>query len=185
MIVSRYQLVMHTALAELIDRLARLHLADRRDGDLNPAQVAALDYLARANRFSRMPSAVAEFLAATRGTVSQTLKSLARKGLVRESADAADRRVRRYDVTPAGYSALRGRRPAPGLPQGGDEAQAIEAALRRLIEATLRARGQRSFGLCRTCRHHAARDGAPYCGLLALKLQPEEADQICQEHAAA
>ena len=77
-------------LTDLLDRLARLHLASRRDDALNPAQAAALDYLARANRFSRMPSAVADYLAATRGTVSQTLKALAAKGLIVEQADPAD-----------------------------------------------------------------------------------------------
>jgi len=67
---------------ELIERLARVSAADEWADDLNPTQKAALAYLARANQYSRSPSQVAEFLAATRGTVSQTLKALARKGLI-------------------------------------------------------------------------------------------------------
>jgi predicted transcriptional regulator len=61
--------------AHLIDRLERLTRAGEGLG-LNPAQWEALRFLARANRFSRSPAAVADYLASTRGTVSQTLIAL-------------------------------------------------------------------------------------------------------------
>ena len=176
---------MTSALTDLLDRLSRLHLSERRDEDLNPAQIAALDYLARANRFSRMPSAVADYLASTRGTVSQTLKALARKGLIREHPGETDKRARRYDLTSEGQSALARLPGPPGLDLPPHRIAQTEAALRQLLEAMLQARGRRSFGLCKTCRHHGARDGAPYCALLDLPLQPEETGQICLEHAAA
>ena len=59
--------------AELMDRLERLARMGEQTGRLNPAQWEALRYLARANRFSRTPAALADYLAATRGTVSRTL----------------------------------------------------------------------------------------------------------------
>jgi DNA-binding MarR family transcriptional regulator len=175
--------VLFRSLTALLDRLARLHLHERRDDDLNPVQRAALDYLARANRFSRMPSAVADYLAATRGTVSQTLKSLARKGLIREHTPPGDQRARRYDLTAEGHSLAT--RPAAALPLAPGDAAAAEAALRNLLTAMLDARGRRSFGVCKTCRYHGARDGGPYCTLLDLALTAEETEQICIEHAAA
>ena len=172
-------------LTDLLDRLARLHLASRRDDALNPAQAAALDYLARANRFSRMPSAVADYLAATRGTVSQTLKALAAKSLIVEQADPADGRARRYDLTDSGRALAATLHEPPGLALSADETAAAIAALQTLLTGFLSARGGRSFGLCHSCRHHGARNGAPYCRLLDLPLAGGEPDQICREHEAA
>jgi DNA-binding MarR family transcriptional regulator len=80
----------------LINRLARLDAAETWEVDLNPAQLAALDYLVRANRFSRAPSQVAEYLGTTRGTMSQTLKSLVRKGYLTERGSESDRRSISY-----------------------------------------------------------------------------------------
>ena len=98
------------ALSELILRLARLELAGAWQDDLNPAQRAALAYLARANRFSRAPSQVADYLGTTRGTVSQTLKALDSKGHIAAEAAPGDRRSIRYRVTDRGRAevALRG-----------------------------------------------------------------------------
>ncbi|MFC6657468.1 MarR family transcriptional regulator [Roseibium salinum] len=87
---------------DLIDRLSRLIAAEEWNGPLNPSQFAALSYLARANRFSRAPSHVADYLATTRGTASQTLKALARKGLIAETRSQEDKRSIRYDVTDHG-----------------------------------------------------------------------------------
>ncbi|WP_322866773.1 MarR family transcriptional regulator [Aquicoccus sp. G2-2] len=171
-------------LTTLLDRLARLHLQERRDDDLNPAQRAALDYLARANRFSRMPSAVADYLAATRGTVSQTLKTLARKGLIHEHTPPGDKRARRYDLTAEGQR-LCAHPSTAEITLSADDAAEAEATLRALLKAMLDARDRRSFGVCKTCRYHGARNDAPYCNLLQLALTNEETTQICVEHAAA
>ena len=84
---------------DLIERIARLNSADEWTDDLNPTQWSALSYLSQANQFSRSPSQVAEFMAATRGTVSQTLKALARKELIIEIRSQIDRRWISYDVT--------------------------------------------------------------------------------------
>jgi hypothetical protein len=57
--------------AELLLLVGRLVQADGYDGELSPAQWMALRFFARANSFSRTPSAFAEFQATTRGTASQ------------------------------------------------------------------------------------------------------------------
>lgn len=176
---------MTDTLSNLIDRLSRLQNAERWLGGLNPAQVAALEYLARANRFSRMPSAVADYLASTRGTVSQTLKALAHKGLVAETPDRHDRRARRYDLTQEGWALISALNTAPFRDLPAADRAAAETALRGLISALLGARGGRSFGLCRSCRHHRATGAGAHCALLDVALKPDEPDQICQEHAAA
>lgn len=168
-----------TRLGSLIDRLARLHAAARRRSGLNDVQMSALDYLDQANAFSRSPSAVADYLDATRGTVSQTLRALARKGLIVAAEDPADRRSLRYDLTAKGRQVLRdGAHPAEG--DG-----ALEAALGALVGRMIAARGGRSFGICRTCRFHRVQeDGSHRCALLDVALALPETGLICREHAA-
>ena len=99
----------HHEARALLDRVFRVFSSEEWEEGINPAQRAALAYLARANRFSRSPSHVAEYLNSTRGTVSQTLKALTRKGLVAEHPSTTDKRSISYDVTPAGTKLLNAR----------------------------------------------------------------------------
>ena len=77
---------------ELIERLARIVSGAGHSNAMKPAQWDALRYVSRANRFSRTPGALTAYLGVTKGTVSQTLMSLERAGLVSKTIDAADRR---------------------------------------------------------------------------------------------
>jgi len=88
---------------EQLDRLSRLTAAFNRRDDLNATQMAALAYLANAEGAARKPSKVADYLAATRGTVSQTLKSLLRKGLLVETPSADDGRSVEYTLSAKGH----------------------------------------------------------------------------------
>ncbi|MEZ5885864.1 MAG: MarR family transcriptional regulator [Paracoccaceae bacterium] len=162
----------------LLERLARLSQAAGWAAGLNPAQRGALDYLSRANRFSRAPSHVADYLGTTRGTASQTLQALARKRLVEAEPDPADRRSVSYRVTADGRALLPRSALAAPLAALEDEDRArLERTLSALL-AKMVGEG-RTFGLCATCRHH--RPG-PFCALLDLALAAEEAGQICHEH---
>ena len=81
--------------AELLLQVGRLVQAEGYDGELSPAQWMALRFLARANPFSRTPSAFAEFQATTRGTATQAVKALEAGGyLVRQpfKTDGAKRK---------------------------------------------------------------------------------------------
>lgn len=186
--MSRYYVFMSKSvrIQLLLERLARVAAAEDWSADVNPAQFAALSYLDRANRFSRSPSQVADYLSATRGTVSQTLKALARKGLVEERRSAADKRSISYDVTPEGSAVLSSRSAlSDAVDQlGFKQATALEEGLAKLVETAIKARGDRAFGLCRTCRHHRVGDNTDrFCSLLNLPLEEREAEQICAEHA--
>lgn len=175
------------ALRPLLDRLLRLAAADAWSGQLTPTQVATLDYLSRANRFSRAPSQVADYLGATRGTVSQTLRSLERRGLVREGRSRSDRRRIRYDVTAGGEAALQGEdrlgHALEALP--AEQRGQLGVLIQSLLAEMLRLHGGRRFGLCHACRHHGRRDGGAYCALLDLPLESFETTQICHEQEEA
>src|SRR3982074_3849605 len=80
--------------AELLLLVGRFVQAEGYDGELSPAQWMALRYFARANPFSRTPSAFAEVQAPTRGTATQAIKALAARGyLVRQRSEADGRSV--------------------------------------------------------------------------------------------
>lgn len=151
---------------------------------MNPAQIAALEYLARANRFSRAPSHVADYLGTTRGTMSQTLKALMRKGYVSESRSKTDKRSIAYNLTDEGRSIAAHRGAlldAIDTLSDADQAS-LNESLSALLKLQLDENGGRPFGICRTCAHHRiTREGA-YCALLSLSLNADEPDEICHEH---
>jgi DNA-binding MarR family transcriptional regulator len=177
--------------AQLIERLGRLMRAGDHATGLNPAQAEALRYLARANRFSRTPAALAEYLGSTRGTVSQTLMSLEAKGLIERQPNARDGRSVVFALTKAGSDFLIAS-PARGLAMAIDQAgiapdlaEHLEAGLRALITSS----GGRAFGACHTC-HHFRRDhhsGAipHHCALLDEALSETDQALICAEQTPA
>ncbi|MGZ0187986.1 MAG: MarR family winged helix-turn-helix transcriptional regulator [Alphaproteobacteria bacterium] len=155
--------------------------------DLNPAQRSALDYLGRANDFSRAPSNVADYLCTTRGTASQTLKALERKGFASRRPSTADKRSIRYDITGGGQAALDAPSPLDAILEALPEEQAAQLAT--LLDTTarrmLKKQGYRPFGVCNTCKHHAQANGQPFCALLQVQLSEIETRQLCHEHDLA
>lgn len=68
----------------------------------------ALRFLARANRFSRTPSALAQFGGTTRATASETVKRLEGKGYLQRRSSDQDKRSVILHVTPRGEKLLSG-----------------------------------------------------------------------------
>jgi hypothetical protein len=68
------------AIAELVLHLRRILSGEGFVEGLTAAQWAVLRYFAQANRFLRTPSAFVAFHATTRGTASQTIKSVETQG---------------------------------------------------------------------------------------------------------
>ncbi|UXX83182.1 MarR family winged helix-turn-helix transcriptional regulator [Roseovarius pelagicus] len=169
----------------LITRLGRLDAADGWGDDLNPAQRSALDYLSRANELSRSPSHVAEYLGTTRGTASQTLKALLRKGFVTEIRSESDRRSIQYDVAEAGHTALLTKsRLLLALSEMPDsELSEVHSILAKTLEVAADRNGFRPFGICQTCRYFAPRQGGGHCKLLNIALAASETKKICHEHS--
>ena len=188
LISSRYHIPMpsndNKQIRELIDRIARVTASGDWSEALNPTQRTALNYLAKANRFSRSPSQVADFMAATRGTVSQTLKALARKELVREVRSTQDKRSISYDITRQGLKRLQEEslieEASALLPE--QQRSHLLSGLESLLQTTLTKRGFRPFGICKTCAHHQMQGNGAWCNLLGVTLAPEETTQICHEH---
>jgi DNA-binding MarR family transcriptional regulator len=173
--------------ASLVDRLARaVHCLQYAEG-LNPAQWVALRYLGCANRYSRTPTGLAEFLATTKGTASQTLKSLEQKGYVQRSEHATDRRKCLIELTDSGREVLardplrRVQAAAAGCEGELDSAIAVLANLVRQIQEGC---GMREFGVCLQCGHRktgssCGKTAENVCGLTGEAISQPDVKKIC------
>jgi DNA-binding MarR family transcriptional regulator len=180
--------------AHLIERLERLARGNELDDRLNPAQWQALRYLAAANRFSRTPAALADYLASTRGTVSRTIAALEANGYVSRQSNEADRRGVFLSLTPKAERTLR-HDPLLDLARDiesalGDETSVLAQALSAVLRKALGRNDRRPFGLCATCRHfrrnaHASGAMPHHCALLDEKLAESDSRSICVEQEAA
>src|ERR1700704_2001222 len=143
--------------AELLVQVGRLVQAGGYDGELSPAQWMALRFFARANQFSRNPSAFAGFQATTRGTATQTIKSLEAGGDLVRQPSQADRRSVSLRLTSKGKKTL-ARDPFEVLVRAVDSLDAKERTAMRLalhqVLSTLAASGaHRQIGVCHDCAH--------------------------------
>jgi DNA-binding MarR family transcriptional regulator len=178
--------------AELLLLLGRLVQAEGYQGDLNPAQWMALRFFARANAFSRTPSAFAEFQATTRGTASQAIKALEAGGYVVRRRSQADGRSVSLHLTKKGHKAL-ARDPFEVLVRAVDsldweEQTAVHDALHHVLTTVAASSAHRHFGVCQDCAHlgganscgiPSATPSTPECLLFGVPIEPEDTGLLC------
>jgi len=178
--------------AELLLLVGRLVQADGYDGELSPAQWMALRFFARANSFSRTPSAFAEFQATTRGTATQAIKALEAGGyLVRQRSEADGRSVT-VRLTAKGNEVI-ARDPfevlvrAVGSLDAGEQT-AMHDALHQVLTTVAASGAHRHFGVCQdcmylggeTCSSSTSTNGPGLeCLLFGVPIEPEDAGLLC------
>lgn len=177
---------------QLLERLSSLLRSESRnllsEHGLQPVQFEALQFLSIANRYSDTPMAVTEFLGQTKGTVSQTLKVLEKKGLLTKIADVKDKRVTHLQVTRDGKNLIEQILPSP-IMRGAcdlldeDEVSVINSSLNTLLYKLQQANSFKSFGQCASCRHNIKKGSGDYlCGLTQEPLTTTDIKLICREH---
>jgi DNA-binding MarR family transcriptional regulator len=176
-------------IAELVFHLSRMSSGDRLDEKLTTAQWAVLRYFALANRFSRTPSAFAAFHATTRGTASQTIKSLEKQGYLTRIRSENDKRSIRLVLTEKARSILTNDpfeslvRAADSLPKNMQGH--FTNALQRMLGKVANERGKLTFGTCTSCQHlegngcNKDKETTYACGFASEPLVLEELDEIC------
>jgi DNA-binding MarR family transcriptional regulator len=178
--------------AELLLLAGRLVQAEGYDGELSPAQWMALRYFARANPFSRTPSAFAEFQATTRGTASQAIKALEAGGYLVRQRSKTDGRSVSLRLTSKGKKALT-RDPFEVLVRAVDlldakERTAMHHALHEVLTTVAASGAHRRFGVCQDCAHlggetccnpTSASSLAFECLLLGVPIRSEDAGLLC------
>ena len=178
-------------IVELIDRLSRIaHTLQFAEG-LNPAQWEALRYIAKANRNSCSPGALAEFMGSTKGTVSQTLKALESKGLIGRERRDGNRRAVQVSITDEGRRLLE-KDPlcaisdALALCSDSDQADLVNG-MERLLGAMQRSLGVAEFGQCTDCCHYKPEACSETnsvgcrCGVSGELFHAMEIDKICAD----
>jgi DNA-binding MarR family transcriptional regulator len=179
-------------MAELLLQVGRLVQAEGYDGEFSPAQWMALRYFARANPFSRNPSAFAEFQATTRGTASQAIKALEASGYLVRQRSKADGRSVSLRLTSKGKKAL-AHDPFDILVRAVDsldakEQTAMHHALYQVLTTLAASGAHRCFGVCQDCTYLGrkiwcnltnASPSVPECALLGVPIQPEDAGLLC------
>ncbi|NYT47154.1 MAG: winged helix-turn-helix transcriptional regulator, partial [Candidatus Methanofishera endochildressiae] len=144
---------------KLIERISTLLRAEQRKKysslGLQPVHVQTLDYLANCNRFSDTPAAVTDYLGLTKGTVSQTLQVLERKGYLEKIQDLVDKRIVHLKILPLGQQLLKSITPFDVFTKAeqaiaNKQFDSISAALYEALVAfkTLRLI---VFGHCKSC----------------------------------
>ncbi len=171
-----------TDLADLIVHLARLGQSTAAT-PLTAAQWTALRYFAHANRLSRTPSAFSCFHATTRGTASQTVKSLVELGLLARQSHEHDGRSTLLEVTEAGHAMLL-RDPLEDLRKAlarlAPEAQrALAASLRQVASGLAQLRATPVFGTCVDCQHCQPAGDGHFCQQAQGYMSPDEMEAIC------
>lgn len=177
---------------DLLDRLGNLVRVNlRATGNqygLQPVHLQALIYLSIANRYSNTPQALTEYLGLTKGTVSQSLLLLHRRGLIERQADLGDKRLVRLMLTESGAQLLKEIQFVPEWTQvitriAPQRNKIALAVLKELFLSLQLGAGNRSFGVCNTCQYNLHEGPRSYrCGLTEEKLSLPDTRMICREH---
>lgn len=183
-----------TDVFDLIERMAALIRSEERkkctELGLQPVHLQALDYLSRCNRYSDTPAALTNYLGMTRGTVSQSLLLLVKKGYIEKISDTKDRRVVHLHLLEKGNAILRRARPkelfdrASLILEEGD-CRSQKEVFTQTLTALQKANQSYSFGLCKTCKFFTTQSEGYVCGLTKEKLTKKDSEKICQEHTFA
>ena len=176
-------------LLELVERLGNLMRAEFRragsDEQLQPVHVHALVYLARANRYSNTPQAMAEYLGLTKGTMSQSLLLLDRRGLIERYQDDLDRRVVRLRLSASGDRFLNEVQPQLAWQHATrnispNRIRNAVSALRETLTTFQTDNEGTAFGECVGCQHFERLSARAYrCGLMGDRLSGPDTRKIC------
>ena len=180
-------------IASLIERIGNLLRSGERglgaESGLQPVHIQILSYLSQCNRYSNTPAGVTEFIGSTKGTTSQSINILEKKGFIIKIPDKEDRRMIHLELTAKAKGIIDNTFPPKEFSKTLDELSAGDSELLFQLLTKLLVRIQylndgRVFGVCHTCRHFKkyGLGETHQCGLTQEPLSERESFQICREH---
>lgn len=179
-------------LFEFIEYMAALIRSEERrkctELGLQPVHFQLMNYLSRCNKYSDTPAATANFLGMTRGTVSQSIIILEKKGYIKKAQDQNDKRVVHLSLLPDGAKILQEAKPTQLFDKAlaflNEESSGINGneMFARALTALQKANNSNTFGLCKSCKNFSIKDGEFFCLLTQEILSTEDSEKICQEH---
>lgn len=177
---------------KLIERISTLLRSEERKKytalGLQPVHGQVLDYLSKCNKHSDTPATVAEFLSLTKGTVSQSIQVLERKGYLEKQQDTEDRRTIHLKLLPLGHDLVTKFKPLDVFQKAEEQVaqhqfHTLEDALKQTLIVLQQSNQSKTFGLCNTCSHFAEEDNHFHCNLTNEPLKQPDIHKICKEHS--
>jgi DNA-binding MarR family transcriptional regulator len=178
---------------KLIERISTLIRAEERKKyaalGLQPVHVQVLDYLSACNSYSNTAVGVTEYFGLTKGTVSQTLQVLERKGYIEKHIDDEDARVTHLMLSKSGHLLLENTND-----DIFDQAQQavlskqydnLDDALRMTLSTLQQSCDTKSFGSCDSCVNFNVEENHYICTETRLPVWQIETHKICREHRLA
>ncbi len=175
--------------AELVVQLGCRTRGDGFVANLTFAQWTALRYFSSANRFSRTVSAFAEFHGTTRGTASQTIKSLVQNDYLTRKRSKSDGRSIDFTLTNKSQKLL-AEDPFEVLVDAASAlsnsaSHTVTRSLERMLHKMAQQQGKCQFGMCPNCKY--IQDDSCYmnqesnycCALMNEPLKEAETQQLC------
>ena len=182
-----------TRIASLIERIGNLLRSEERasgaESGLQSVHVQILSYLSQCNRYSNTPAGVTEFIGSTKGTTSQSINILDKKGFIKKSLDDKDGRVVRLYLTEKGEEFIKNEFPPTDFCATLDmfsakDSEYLSQLLTKLLVQLQLKNNSKLFGVCNTCNHFKkfGLGDTHQCGLTLEPLSEKESFLICREH---
>lgn len=180
-------------IASLIERIGNLlrsvERASGANSGLQSVHIRILSYLSQCNRYSNTPAGVTEFIGSTKGTTSQSINILEKRGFIDKRPDKEDGRVIHLELTAKGQSFIDDEFPPSEFKDALDtlnssDADSLALLLTKLLIQFQQNNSGKLFGVCHTCNHFRkfALSNSHQCGLTLEPLSEEESLQICREY---
>jgi len=179
---------------KLIERISTLMRAEERKKfsalGLQPIHIQVLDFLNSCNSYSNTAASVTEYFSLTKGTVSQTLQVLERKGYLDRTQDMEDGRIIHLTLTAPGLELLTDMNTNDFLAQAEQSVlskkfSSLAEALSVMLLSLQRANNCKTFGTCDSCANFDIEENHYLCAATRLPLLQAETHKICREHIPA
>ena len=179
---------------KLIERIGTLVRAEERKKyaalGLQPIHVQFLDYLNECNSYSNTAVGITEYFGLTKGTVSQTLQVLERKGYIEKYHDEEDARVTHLVLSKNGELLLKEASNDDAFEQAqqavlSKQYATLDEALRMTLFTLQRKCDVKTFGSCDSCINFNVEDNHYICTETRLPVWQLETHKICREHRLA
>lgn len=179
---------------KLIERIGTLVRAEERKKyaalGLQPIHVQVLDYLNECNSYSNTAVGITEYFGLTKGTVSQTLQVLERKGYIEKYHDEEDARVTHLVLSKNGETLLEDASNDDAFEQAqqavlSKQYKTLDDALRMTLFTLQRKCDVKTFGSCDSCINFNVEDNHYICTETRLPVWQLETQKICREHRFA
>lgn len=176
-----------TNLLNLIDSIGNLLRSEEKKFlkplGLLPIHLNVLNYLYTCNKYSNNPAALTRYLGNTKGTTSQSLNVLEKKGYILKEKIKDDKRVVKLHLTEKANDLLT----QLSFEDSGNffndkSIEVAESVLTNILKSLQLSNQNRTFGVCKTCDFFIDEGDGFRCGLTQEKLFDFEIEQICQEH---